>query len=90
MVKIVIDILIVWRLTHLLQSEKGPYGVIERFTKWLTPGGLASELVSCFYCLSVWFGIIVALVRCGDITFLPYSLALSGGAILAQLISGDH
>jgi hypothetical protein len=45
--------LAVWRLTHLLSNEDGPWGVFERLR--LAAGrGFWGELLHCFYCLSVW------------------------------------
>lgn len=98
----IIDALIVWRLTHLIQSEDGPFDIFVRFQSYLKdripPERLAKDdrgfwagLFSCFMCLSVWIGTAVAYLRVGrHWGAIGYGLALSGAAILLQLISGDH
>ena len=87
----IIDSLVVWRLTHLLQAEDGPYDIIFNMKKRLKVGGFWFELTKCFLCLSVWIGMGVSLLRVGfHLYLIPYGLALSSAAILLQLISGDH
>ena len=89
----IVDALIVWRLTHLIQAEDGPFDLIFKFhlkLKQLRVKSL-SKLFNCFQCFSVWAGISVALIRLGlHWTSLTYGIALSGAAILLQFISGDH
>jgi len=88
---LVLDLLIVWRITHLINSENGPFDVFQKFRKFLQrKGGFYWELVWCFLCLSVWVGIATSLIREGfTLQALPYGLALSGGAILLNRISGE-
>ncbi len=45
--------LAVWRITHLLSSEDGPWRLVFRFRQKLR-GTAWAELFNCFYCLSVW------------------------------------
>jgi len=51
--RILVAALAVWRLTHLLQREDGPFDVIKRSRHWLRRA-LLEGLADCFYCLSLW------------------------------------
>ena len=53
---LVIAILGVWRVTHLLHAEDGPWNLLARF-RGLLGDGFAGELLDCFYCLSLWISI---------------------------------
>ena len=48
-----LGILAVWRVTHLLQAEDGPWDMVVRFRLWLADG-FWGRLLDCFYCLSIW------------------------------------
>jgi hypothetical protein len=50
----------VWRITHLLHEENGPWNAAARLRQALSPGFWA-DLVGCFYCLSLWVSAPVAL-----------------------------
>jgi hypothetical protein len=43
----------VWRITHLLSSEDGPWNLFARLRRRLD-GSFWAGLLDCFYCLSVW------------------------------------
>jgi hypothetical protein len=43
----------VWRVTHLLNAEDGPWQLLARFRK-LVGSGFWGGLLDCFYCLSLW------------------------------------
>ncbi len=45
--------LAVWRLTHLLSAEDGPWQVLVRLRR-LAGSRFWGELLDCFYCLSLW------------------------------------
>jgi hypothetical protein len=45
--------LCVWRITHLLQAEDGPWGVVVRLRR-AAADGFAGKLLDCFNCLSLW------------------------------------
>lgn len=70
----------VWRITNLLMYEEGPYTL---FGKLRTRIGKKSELAkifSCFWCLSIWVGVLVTVGICfrPDWTFticLPFGLS---------------
>jgi hypothetical protein len=43
----------VWRVTHLLYGEDGPWNILLKVRKFVGDGFWGS-LMDCFYCLSVW------------------------------------
>ena len=83
---LVLGSLCVWRITHLLQAEDGPWQVIARLRRALG-SGFWGELLDCFYCLSLWISAPFALMMGSDvgekILFWP---ALSAGAILLESV----
>lgn len=84
---LIVGTLVVWRLTHLLQAEDGPWDVVVRLRQ-AVGNGFWGRLLDCFHCLSVW---IAAPVSC----CLAYAwkerfflwLAFSGGAILLEQLT---
>ena len=48
-----LGILAVWRVTHFLQAEDGPWDVVVRL-RALAGTGFWGKLLDCFYCLSLW------------------------------------
>ena len=53
--RLILGVLAVWRVTHLLHAEAGPWDVFERARRRLGEGFWGS-LTSCFLCLSLWGG----------------------------------
>jgi hypothetical protein len=51
--RLLLGILSVWRITHLLQAEDGPWDVVVRLRQRVGQG-FWGKLLDCFYCLSVW------------------------------------
>jgi len=81
-VTVCVDILAVWRLTHLFQAEDGPWDVLVRFRLALGDS-VAGRLLDCFKCLSLWVAAPVAwLTAQGWRERGLLWLALSAGAIL--------
>jgi hypothetical protein len=82
--EMIIGILAVWRITHLLTSEHGPAGLLTRLRQRLG-AGFWGDLVSCFYCLSLWTAAPAAWLAAGSWRQkLAAWLAFSGGAILLE------
>jgi hypothetical protein len=82
-----LGILCVWRITHLLHAEDGPWDVVVRLRR--TAGeGFWGKLLDCFYCLSVWIAAPFAFYlgeELGEqILLWP---ALSAGAILLERVT---
>ncbi len=89
----IVDVLIVWRITHLIKAEDGPYDLIFKFKFWLKRKryNFLYDMLQCFLCLSVWIGWAVAMLEwTSHNNPFAYGIALSGAAILLQFISGDH
>jgi hypothetical protein len=82
-----LGILAVWRVTHLLNAEDGPWDLLVRFRR-LAGDGVFGSLLDCFYCLSVWVAAPFAYGLGSDwkerLLLWP---ALSGGAILAERLT---
>ena len=49
----VLESLAVWRVTHLLHAEDGPWDLSVRLRRSLGQG-FWGKLVDCFYCASLW------------------------------------
>ena len=52
----VLGILAVWRVTHLLNAEDGPWNLLAKLRR-LAASGFWGSLVDCFYCLSLWIAV---------------------------------
>jgi hypothetical protein len=74
----------VWRVTHLLQAEDGPWDVIVHVRRRAGTTFWGS-LLDCFYCLSIWIALPVAVTSerkwRDSVLIWP---ALSAGAILLE------
>jgi hypothetical protein len=87
----VLGTLAVWRITHLLTSEDGPWDLVVRLRS--TAGaGFWGRLLDCFHCLSLWISAPVALLLGADWVERGFLwLSLSAGAILVErIVSGRH
>jgi hypothetical protein len=82
--RLVISVLAVWRVSHLLAAEDGPWDLIVRIRKKLGNTG-AGHLMDCFNCLSLWVSIPFAFFVADRMLarFVTW-LALSGAACLAE------
>ena len=100
----IIGVFAVWRITSLLAAdhhESGPGDILHRFRDKLgihyTPDSepyadnVIGKLFCCFWCLSLWIALPVALYIHYNIAqysnFILWTLALSGGAITIDRIS---
>ena len=76
--------LAVWRISHLLSREDGPWELVARLRSALG-GGFWGDLVVCFKCLSLWTALPFAFFVGGSwIERAVAWLALSGAAILLE------
>jgi hypothetical protein len=74
--------LAVWRITHLLSQEDGPFDLVIRFRK-LFGHGFFGSLLDCFYCLSLWISVPFVFYLCSTwLEGIIVWFALSGGASL--------
>lgn len=78
------SVLAVWRVTHLLGKEDGPFDIIFRLRKKAGTGFFAS-LLDCFYCLSIWVAFPAGIwLGTNLLEKILMWLALSGGACLLE------
>ena len=86
----ILSLLAAWRVTHLLQAEDGPFDLIYRLRKAMG-NSVLGKMMDCFNCLSIWMAIPFAWFL--GKTWLEkvlFWLALSGGAILLERITGKN
>jgi hypothetical protein len=87
---VVVSLLAVWRVTHLLHAESGPWDVFGAVRRGASRIG-AGAVFDCFYCLSLWVALPFAAVASDDwIRGTTLWFALSGGAILAHRLTSDR
>ena len=83
---LVLGLLCVWRVTHLLNAEDGPWELVVRLRR--RASGFWASLLDCFYCLSLWIAIPFAfLLGDGWREGLLLWPALSAGAILLERVA---
>ncbi|HEU4552060.1 MAG TPA: hypothetical protein VFS25_04465 [Chitinophaga sp.] len=83
----ILCILAVWRITHLLQAEDGPFDVVFWLRK-KAGAGFFGSLLDCFYCLSIWIALpFAAWLGAGWQEKLLLWPALSGAAILLEKLA---
>src|SRR5215469_14070596 len=51
--RFILGLLTVWRITHLLQVEDGPWDIVVRLRR-AAGDRFWGKLLDCFYCLSLW------------------------------------
>jgi len=83
----VLGSLAVWRITHLLAEEDGPWDLMARLRNRLGQS-VAGRLLDCFYCLSLWVALLPAIGLGGSwrVACL-YWFSLSAVACLLQRFS---
>lgn len=93
LVTLVLGSLSVWRLTHMLQEESGPFAIFEklraRIDRMSWKNGGVRDGFNCFYCLSVWVAIFfLALLAISPIAFgvLASILTFSAIAIFLNIL----
>ncbi len=82
--RFVLCALAIWRVTHLLAEEDGPWDLIAHLRGWLG-SNILGRLMDCFYCLSLWISLPLAIwLSSGWIGLLIHWQALSGAACLLE------
>jgi hypothetical protein len=85
----VLAALAVWRLTHLLAAEDGPWDLILRVRRALGDT-IWGKMLDCFNCLSLWIAIPFACFVVSGVTDRVVAwLALSGAACLANRLGTE-
>jgi Na+/pantothenate symporter len=78
----ILSVLAVWRISHLLACEDGPFDLVFKLRK-IAGQGFFGNLLDCFYCLSLWIAIPFAILLSPDWTTGCVAwLALAGAAAL--------
>jgi hypothetical protein len=90
LVKYLILVIVVWRITHLISSEDGPFDSIIACRKWLG-NSFFGKLMDCFYCLSIWVGLLCALFAGGHtVEVVLLTCYYSGAAILIEKVTNKN
>ncbi len=86
----ILSILAVWRLTHLLSKEDGPWDMVYRIRR-AAGAGFFGNLLDCFYCLSIWVAVPFG-IWLGNSWWekFLYWLALSGAACLLEQLTSSR
>jgi alkylhydroperoxidase family enzyme len=83
-------VLAVWRVTHLLVAEDGPWNAFAHLRRAAAAVRL-QRLADCFYCASVWIAVPFALLIARDWRDLAMWIpALSGGAIVLERLTAHN
>jgi hypothetical protein len=81
---VAIGALCIWRVTHLLHAEDGPFNAVASLRQ-RAGDGFWGQMMACFHCLSLWIALPVALlINAGLVQFLLLWPALSGAACLLE------
>ncbi|HXG32094.1 MAG TPA: DUF1360 domain-containing protein [Bryobacteraceae bacterium] len=82
--RFVLSVLAVWRVSHLLAREDGPWDLIYRLRRRMGDSTLG-RLMDCFYCLSLWVALPFTFFVAGAWSNRAIVwLALSGAACLLE------
>ena len=83
-------VVVVWRITHLISLEDGPFDLIIKLRK-LMGNSFFGKLMDCFYCLSIWIGLLAALYvgkNLEEIVIL--TLYYSGASLLLEKLTNKN
>jgi hypothetical protein len=84
--RLVLGVLVTWRMTHLLHAEDGPWQLLVRMRRAIKP--VTGKLFDCFYCLSLWVAAPFAYLLGESWTECALLIpALSGAAILIERLT---
>jgi len=79
--------LAVWRLTHLIVAENGPWDLVVRLRAAAGESQFGT-MMDCFYCTSLWIALPFVFAMARDFLFgLIAWLALSGAASLLEQLT---
>lgn len=90
LLKYFVIVIVVWRITHLITAEDGPFDLILRLRK-LMGNSFFGKLMDCFYCLSIWIGFFVALYVSKSLEeILILTLYYSGASLILEKITNKN
>jgi hypothetical protein len=85
--RLVLGLLGVWRITHLLAAEDGPWDLVVRLRR-AAGAGFWGKLLDCFECLSLWVAVpFAAVLGRGWLERGLFWLGFSAAAILLEKIT---
>lgn len=88
--KYIIVVIVVWRITHLINSEDGPFDLIIKIRKFVG-NSFFGKLMDCFYCLSIWIGLLCACyVSKSWQEIILLTFFYSGAAILLEKLTNKN
>lgn len=88
--KYLIVLIVVWRVTHLISAEDGPFDLIIKIRK-MAGNSFFGRLMDCFYCLSIWVGVACACFVSRDWPdIVVLSFYYSGASILLEKITNKN
>jgi hypothetical protein len=88
--ELTLGILCVWRLSHLLAAEDGPWRIFAHLRLW-AGSGLLGDLMDCFYCLTLWVSALtIFLFHDSWKERVLLWLACSAGAILLERLTSPE
>lgn len=88
--KYLIVVIVVWRLTHLISSEDGPFDLIIKIRKF-AGNSFFGKLMDCFYCLSIWIGLLCACYVANSWQeIIAMTLFYSGASILLEKLTNKN
>lgn len=86
--RLVLGVMVTWRVTHLFHAEDGPWRMLARFRIAVSRSEMLRQLFDCFYCLSMWVAVPFAYLLGESWTErLLLVPALSAGAILLERVT---
>jgi hypothetical protein len=88
--KYLLFVIIVWRVTHLVRAEDGPFDLLLKIRNVLGKSVIGS-LVGCFYCLSIWVGLAAALIEGDSLReIIILTLYYSGASLLLEKMTNKE
>lgn len=93
LVRLIVAALATWRLSSLLLYEEGPFEVFMRLRSAVDAPGLGHAqlrvLFGCIYCMSVWTGLLCAMLMMSDLWVAMLPFALSAVAVMVDKCSAQ-
>lgn len=87
---LILETAAVWRITHLLSKEDGPFDIIFGIRR-KAGSGFFGSLIDCFYCLSIWVALPFGCWSGSDWKEkLLLWIALSGTACFLEQATAKH
>ncbi|HKR04937.1 MAG TPA: DUF1360 domain-containing protein [Bacteroidia bacterium] len=88
--KYFILVIVVWRLTHLISLEDGPFDLIIKLRKAFG-NSFFGKLMDCFYCLSIWIGFGIAFFTGKSLEeIILLTLYYSGASLIVEKLTNKN